>query len=419
MLQDTWGGEKPVRLEGSYADSPINPIRCKEFMVAGTLSWDARKLSQVFGEADVQKILECPIANSHEDRIIWGHQSSGAYSTRSGHNWLLRRGSEHREETPLWKTLAKLQVLPKIMIFGWRLGQEAIPVGQRVRAAFMGEGICKMCGTFVESPLHAVRECSKVQEVLHESGLDKLLPQGPFRSCKEWLEYSSTVLDKEQFTFLIVVAWNVWNRRNRWVHNNQLIPARLVSEYAQIVMADFQRADENIVERGGCAQTKRWVKPAPGQIKINVDGAWSAATKVATVGVIARNHHGLMIDGCARRVEGSHTADTVEAMAFAKGVRMAVLNDWDRVIIEGDVRGIVNRLHAMELDDSVAAIHLAEAWATLRREEGLSVQYVPREANQAAHELASFCCNGPNEFIVVDVITPFISDIVINDAIYG
>ncbi|KAL4347289.1 hypothetical protein GQ457_17G007720 [Hibiscus cannabinus] len=372
MLQDKWGGEKPVKLEGSYVVSPTNPIRCKEFMVAGTLSWDA-----------------------------------------------LTSLCEHREETPLWKILAKLPVLPKIRIFGWRLGQEALPVGQRVRATYMGDDICKLCRTSVESPLHAVRECPTVQEVLHVSGLDQLLPHGPFRSCLEWLEYSSTLLDKEQFTFLIVIAWNVWNRRNRWVHNNQLIPVRLVSEYAQIIMADFQRADESLVERSSCTKTKRWVKPTQGQIKINVDGAWSSATKIATIGVIARDHHGLMINGCAHRVEGSHTTDTVEAMAFAEGVRMALSNGWENAVIEGDAKGIVNRLNATELDDSVATTHLVETWTILRHNAGLSVQHVLREANRAAHELAHYCCIGLAEFFFVDVIPPIISDIVIDDAIYG
>ncbi|KAL4297103.1 hypothetical protein GQ457_12G013590 [Hibiscus cannabinus] len=351
MLQDNWGGEKPVRLEGSYMDSPTNPIRCKEFMETGTMSWDARKLAQVFESADVKQILECPIANSSVDRMIWCHQSSGVYTTRSGHNWLIKRGSENREENPIWKVFAKLPVLPKIRIFGWRLGREALPVGQNVRAAYLGDGTCKLCGTRVETVLHVVRECSTVQDVLRESGLEKLLPQGPFCSCLEWLESCSTVLNREQFTFLIVLSWNVWNRRNRWVHNNQLIPASQ-------------------------ARTTKWTKPPEGQIKINVDGAWSAATRIATVGVIARDHHGLMIDGCAQRVEGSHTADTIEAVAFARGVSMAVSHGWENVVIEGDAMGIVNRLNAMELDDSVAASYLAETWMTLRRCDGLSVQYV-------------------------------------------
>ncbi|KAK9036872.1 hypothetical protein V6N11_021796 [Hibiscus sabdariffa] len=158
----------------------------------------------------------------------------------------------------------------------------------------------------------------------------------------EWLEVCSTVLDMEQFTFLLVLVWNVWNRRNRWTHSNQMIPARLVSEYAKIVMADFQSASENPVS-----------------------------------------------------------------------------NEWDRVIIEGDAWGIVDRLRAGELDESVAATYLTEAWTTLKREAGMAVQFVPREANQAAHELARFCCNGPNEFNFVHAIPPCISDIVINDAIYG
>ncbi|KAK8557836.1 hypothetical protein V6N12_010060 [Hibiscus sabdariffa] len=146
-------------------------------MMAGTTEWDARKVNQVFEREDARRILDCPIANTHEDRIIWGQVSSGSYTTRSGHNWLTNRSAVREVVSPLWKTLSKLKVLSKIRIFGWRLANEALPVGSRVRAAYLGDGICRMCQQGIETYLHAVRECPSVQEVLKESGIDVLLPQ--------------------------------------------------------------------------------------------------------------------------------------------------------------------------------------------------------------------------------------------------
>ncbi|KAK8572928.1 hypothetical protein V6N12_028968 [Hibiscus sabdariffa] len=148
--------------------------------------------------------------------------------------------------------------------------------------------------------------------------MDSIMPQGPFRDCFEWLEASHSVLSSEQFAFLIVLLWNIWNHRNRWIHSGQLIPARLVAEYAQLVHGDYEQVAENLGDSIPCAQEKKWRKPEPGVIKINVDGAWNVTTRMAAIGVIVRDHHGMMIDGCAKMMEGAHTAETVKGSELAQ-----------------------------------------------------------------------------------------------------
>ncbi|KAK8636301.1 hypothetical protein V6N13_005005 [Hibiscus sabdariffa] len=69
MLQAAWGGDKKVRLEGSYMDNPVNPIRCKEFMIPGCCRWDERKVEQIFSPEDGRRILDCPIARDNEDKV--------------------------------------------------------------------------------------------------------------------------------------------------------------------------------------------------------------------------------------------------------------------------------------------------------------------------------------------------------------
>ncbi|KAK8683243.1 hypothetical protein V6N13_039308 [Hibiscus sabdariffa] len=134
MLSSKWGGDVPVCLEDQYMESPMEPLRCQEFMVQGTNSWDIGKVEQVFTSRDAQKILDCPIARAREDKVVWTKHAKGLYTTR-----------------------------------------------------------------------------------------------------------------------------------NRWLHNNQLIPARLVSEYAQIVKGDYHRAWERSEEPVQCARDKKWSKPSQGQ----------------------------------------------------------------------------------------------------------------------------------------------------------
>ncbi|KAL4296489.1 hypothetical protein GQ457_12G013640 [Hibiscus cannabinus] len=361
-----WGGDTPIQLTDSYVDNPGDPIRCREFMIEGQPQWDERKVRQVFTEEDAKQILQCPISNSRNEMLKWSHHKSGLYSTKSGHHWLARQERVLSDESPIWKAVMHAKTLPKIRIFGWRLGQEALPVGKKLQAACLGSGICKLCEKDTETVLHAIRECPATQEVLTICGFHSKLPRGPYRNCKNWLEDALQVLDTCQFQFLLVLMWNVWNRRNRWVHQNQLIPAKLVSDYAQLIATDSQGVWEPVPLMPQTRPMERWKKPEAGTIKVNVDGAWSQERNLAAIGVVARDHNGMVVDARARRVVGVHNPETVEARAFVEGIQMAMENDWQRVQFEGDAQQIVAKLNADSLDRSVAASYLEEIWDSFK-----------------------------------------------------
>ncbi|KAK9032000.1 hypothetical protein V6N11_056285 [Hibiscus sabdariffa] len=231
-----------------------------------------------------------------EDVLYWGHHNSGAYVTKTGHHWLEKQTRALDNSSKIWKKLATLKVLPKIRIFGWRVGNEALPVGRKLQTACLGSGICKLCEQDIETVLHAVRECPKTQEAFVMSDMDSKLPQGPFNSGFQWLEEVVQMLDANQFQFLIILIWNVWNRRNRWIHQNQLIPTKLVVDYAQLLMGEMQGVEIIAPQtREAPMTTPRWTKPAAGRMKINVDGAWSKERNIAAIGVVARDQHGWLL----------------------------------------------------------------------------------------------------------------------------
>ncbi|KAK8590465.1 hypothetical protein V6N13_057358 [Hibiscus sabdariffa] len=179
-------------------------------MIPGLAKWDERKVKQVFSRNDAQSILSCPIANVKDEVLRWSHHHSGLYVTKTAHHWLEKQGWVQHAVSPIWKVLSKANVLPK----------------------------------------------------------------GPFSTCLQWLEEASQVLDAHQLTFLLVLIWNVWNRRNRWVHQNQLIPPKLVADFAQMLIGDKLDSQNSMPPQNADRAALQWMKPELGWIKVNVDGAW-------------------------------------------------------------------------------------------------------------------------------------------------
>lgn len=419
MFQDKWGASKPISLEGVHVDNALNPVTCGDFMIHDLAAWNVIKVHQVFAEEDALSICRCPISPSN-DLLVWGHHSSGCYTTRSGYSWLInRRQDSSMDDSFIWKAMAKIPTLPKIRIFGWRLCHDAFPTGHKLVAAGLSDGKCKMCNQEIETCLHAFRECSTIKEAFDLCALTAELPNEPFPSCKVWLEESFKKLKVDRFTLLIVLLWNMWNRRNKWAHDNKLLPIKAVVDYALLVSAEYVSAREHVGTMIECRRDIRWTRPLGNEIKINVDAAFMPCSGIATVGVIARNSHGLVLDARAHRLQGAHSAETAEACAFSVGIKMAIENEWHIAIIEGDAIAIVSKLNAEVLDRSTAATHLTEAHSSLIDHPGLSVVHVGREANRVAHSLAHWALNCNDPFTFSYDVPDCINDSVINDAIYG
>lgn len=78
-----------------------------------------------------------------------------------------------------------------------------------------------------------------------------------------------------------------------------------------------------------------WCAPDLGCIKINCDGAWCKETKEAGLGVIARNHHGMVVAGTSISSH-SNSALIVEASAALEGLKLAKAKGFQDVIMEID-----------------------------------------------------------------------------------
>ena len=67
----------------------------------------------------------------------------------------------------------------------------------------------------------------------------------------------------------------------------------------------------------------RWIPPPASSLKINFDGALFEDINAAGLGVVVRDHRGLVLASWAENVRLTPTSDDVEAMAAAKAITLA------------------------------------------------------------------------------------------------
>ncbi|KAK8486943.1 hypothetical protein V6N11_030643 [Hibiscus sabdariffa] len=103
--------------------------------------WNENLVRRVFTPDDAQKILLCPIAATRAEPFLWFGHSSGCYTTKYEYLWLLKTVSRPAATKSIWKTISKLQTLPRIFVFAWRACHEALPTGNRLLMARIGNGL--------------------------------------------------------------------------------------------------------------------------------------------------------------------------------------------------------------------------------------------------------------------------------------
>ncbi|KAK8690964.1 hypothetical protein V6N13_074488 [Hibiscus sabdariffa] len=59
-------------------------------------------------------------------------------------------------------------------------------------------------------------------------------------------------------------------------------------------------------------------------MKVKVDGAHQRSTRLAAIGVVARDHHGMVHAGIAQQIPGTHMTKSTKACAFLEGISLAI-----------------------------------------------------------------------------------------------
>ncbi|MBA0804239.1 hypothetical protein Gohar_003836, partial [Gossypium harknessii] len=79
------------------------------------------------------KICNLPIGDEgHCDKTVWFHNPHGYYTLKSVYSWLLLKEMGFGPHRFFWKALWKLDTLPKVRVFTWRVGHDILPTNVKI-----------------------------------------------------------------------------------------------------------------------------------------------------------------------------------------------------------------------------------------------------------------------------------------------
>ncbi|KAG8472448.1 hypothetical protein CXB51_035356 [Gossypium anomalum] len=141
---------------------------------------------------------------------------TGVYTLKSAYSWSLLKKIGFGPHRIFWKLIWKLNMLPKIKVFSWRLGHDHLPSYDniaRIRQNF--SNTCPRCKNSAETIIHVMKDCPVSREILTLGGLNNRLMEGIYDRYISWLEDVIRVLDAKATADFFTLLWNIWNHKKK------------------------------------------------------------------------------------------------------------------------------------------------------------------------------------------------------------
>jgi hypothetical protein len=176
----------------------------------------------------------------------------------------------------------------------------------------------------------------------------------------EWLLHNLDMASEQERLMMLMTFWRIWHVRNEVVHHKQPPPMeasrRFLCSYVDSLLlikqnpvADTVKGKSVIMydhmqskKRGSPAlqrraeNQKKWAKPPPGWMKLNVDGAWESLDNRGGVGMILRDEEGHIIVSACSNLEMCASPLEAEAIACKQGVALALQHTNLPLLVESD-----------------------------------------------------------------------------------
>lgn len=168
---------------------------------------------------------------------------------------------------------------------------------------------CSQCADQMETPLHAVRDCSEARAVwsyLIPPQLEQTFFSLPLQ---QWIEWN--VVGKRMSQYLTTwpkrmatCSWLIWKWRNDWVFRDSIIPleSKLMKICSQLEeqavwLSCRQKQAQSISKQ---MILIKWECPPSSMVKLNIDGASKGNPGRAECGCVIRDHEGRWLIGAAQ-----------------------------------------------------------------------------------------------------------------------
>lgn len=123
-------------------------------------------LRGLYGDIQIsQMVTTLPSCCGLKDKLLWTGHASGDYSVSAGYKWLISNGlrigvSCLRPSVFPWKDYWKGKLPYRVLVFGWRVLNDAIPTKEKLYRYHIGVGgLCLFCNDNDETIDHIMLHC--------------------------------------------------------------------------------------------------------------------------------------------------------------------------------------------------------------------------------------------------------------------
>ncbi|XP_050238088.1 uncharacterized protein LOC126687573 [Mercurialis annua] len=249
--------------------------------------------------------------------------------------------------------------------------------------------VCPVCGCEDESACHLFINCRFAQDCWRSAGIAFVSYAGT--KVVDWVKSWLVVADKESACVISMVCWHIWSNRNSIVWSEKRLEVLDVLNMAGCQLTAWRKAREsnpakdnvNLVREDG---RLKWVRPAEGVLKVNVDASCRNDGRSIGVGITVRNSSGVLVQARAVNFLGNHDPRVAKIMGIREALSWVKTDQ--RVVVESDAMEVVLAIRNSGVAETdllvLDCVELAKQFINLR------FVFVRRSANQPAHVLAQF-----------------------------
>ena len=321
-----------------------------------------------------------------------------------------------------WSKIWSLKIPHRMRIFIWRFCRNNISVRYLIR----GKGItvpisCPMCIRDVEHLLHLFFDCNFAQECWQFMGLS--FDMREVENASDWLLEKLASESDEKLIKIAEVLYGIWFARNKKSFEERTLSPAVTMTWSRKQVDDWTEANRKsstISSHSQAAQTQstRWNPPNEGSFKINVDAAVKEGYNSFTVGMVLRNNLGHFLAGRVKKFAGTVTVMEAEMVGITEALSwLQQISVPNQVIIESDSQLCVNAIYRDNSNLLEIGNLIQQCRSVISSRGGVLVEFVRKQANKVAHELAKIPCalncflnfTSPPSFVLETLLSDFSS----------
>ncbi|XP_040994321.1 uncharacterized protein LOC121240859 [Juglans microcarpa x Juglans regia] len=285
----------------------------------------------------------------------------------------------------VWKSIWKLDVTPVTKMFLWRACNEALSTMANLkRRKLVEDNSCLICTQEAETTGHVLWGCNAAKDVWNQGA----------RKVQKMSHHNDIFFD-------------IWS-----VMVDTLDPPDLNETKVELlayneVLQESQEASVKVQ-----AEVHNWKKPEEEWLKVNWDAAVNSGEGRIGIGVLIKDHNGLVIR--ALHVNRSLKGNPFDAEAYGLLIAVVFCRELglQQLCVEGDSKQVVDLMKNHTTNWSMGGCLIGDARQVLDSFTHWTVSHVFQEANSAAHCLANDALGRLEDLYDIEICPPCIFSIV-------